>query len=301
MKAPEAPQAPQAPRKPTSPQIRTALEAFRFAINTLRKAGVPDPEIEAEAIFKELLGLDLLKIYRDNPDIIPAQKRKLEKVLLRRKKREPLQYIIGHVDFMGLEILVGKGVLIPRPETELVTKEALDLLSPKKNPEILELCSGSGAIALALARNLPRSEVLAVEISEKALKYAKKNKKLNKIKNVKLLKGNLYGPVKGKLFDLIIANPPYIEDKLIKTLAPEVKDWEPLVALRGGPDGLEIIRKIINGAPGHLKPGGILVLELASGMGKKVLSPLAKRAGLKDIQVKKDFAGLTRIFSAHKP
>lgn len=294
MKAPEAPEAP--PRTKS-----TALEAFRSAINALKKAGIPDPEIEAEAIFKEILGFDLLKIYRDNPVLQSAQELKLKKTLERRRKREPLQYIVGHVEFLGLEILVGKGVLIPRPETELVTKEALERLSSQKNATILELCSGSGAIALALAKNLPKSDVIAVEISDKAFKYAEKNKKLNKVKNVRFLKGNLYEPVKGMLFDMIIANPPYIKDEQMKTLAPEVKDWEPLIALSGGPDGLDIIRKIMAGAPGHLKPGGILIQELGAGMGKRILSPLTQKAGLRAVQVKKDLAGLTRIFIARKP
>lgn len=281
-----------------------ALDALKESIKKLKEAGIPEAETEAEVIFKEILGLDPVSIFRDNPDLTPDQIQKLENTLLRRKTREPLQYIIGHVHFLGgVKILVGPGVLIPRPETELVTREAIKRLSPlrEKPLKILELCTGSGAISIALAKEFPRAEILAVDISEAALGYAKKNKNLNKIRNITLLKGDLFGPVKRKKFHLVIANPPYIKDQILKTLEPEVRDWEPREALAGGSEGLEIVEKIIAEAPEYLLAGGFLVLEIAGRTHPEVLYEMAKQAGLAPEPVLKDYAGLERIFIAKKP
>jgi release factor glutamine methyltransferase len=288
-----------------------AITALKDSIKRFKKAGVPQAETEAEVIFKEILGLDTVRVFRENPTLTARQIQRLKKTLLRREKREPLQYIIGHVEFLGHKILVGPGVLIPRPETELVTLHAIKRLShlgvgpvPRTGRfplKILELCTGSGAIAIALAKEFPRASITAVDISAKALAYAKKNKTLNKIKNISLLKGNLFEPLKRKGFDLIIANPPYIKDSHIPTLEPEVRDWEPREALAGGPEGLDIIEKIISEAPRHLVPGGLLVLEVAGGTSQQALNKMAKKAGLSPELVQRDYAGLTRIFTARKP
>lgn len=288
MKAPEAPE---------------ALEALKYSIKELKEAGVPEAETEAEVIFKEILGLDPASIFRDNPALTDKQKEKLKDTLLRRKKREPLQYIIGHVHFLDLKILVGPGVLIPRPETELVTLEAVKRISPLKGRplKMVELCAGSGAISIALAKEFPEAEIMAVDISEKALEYARKNKDFNKVKNIVLLKGDLFEPVMGRKFHLIIANPPYIKDEILEILEPEVRDWEPREALAGGPEGLEIVKKIIAQASDYLLNGGFLVLEIAGRTDPEVLYALAREGGLAPEPVIKDYAGLERIFVAKRP
>ncbi len=276
-----------------------AIEAFRETIHALRKIGIPGPEKEAELIFKELLLIDPVRLYRDNPKLSAEQTRQLKDALKRRKYREPIQYIIGHVSFYGLKILVGPGVLIPRPETELLVHEALKKIK-KANPKILDLCTGTGAIALALAKNLPGSDVTGVDISEAALSWAEKNRVLNGIENARFLKGDLFAPVKGIRFDLITANPPYIKGTVMKELAPEIKDWEPEVALTPGPEGLEIIEKIIASARDYLMPGAPLLIEIAGGTDPEILKGLAETSGLRFEAVLKDYAGMERIFMAKR-
>ncbi|MDA8169746.1 MAG: peptide chain release factor N(5)-glutamine methyltransferase, partial [Nitrospiraceae bacterium] len=273
-----------------------ALEALRLATRSLKAAGLPDAPKEAGMIMREGLGLNVLSIYKDNPRLTPAQETRLAEMLERRKKREPLQYILGFVWFYGLKLKVGRGVLIPRPETEILVEEALKRAAGNKDKrlKILDLCTGSGAIALALGKNLPASEVLASDISEKALSFAGENRAANGIENVRFLSGDLFAPVEGMRFDIITANPPYIKAAIIETLEPEVACWEPLKALSGGESGLELIERIISGAPGHLAEGGKLLMEIAGGMDRETLFPLAEKAGLHPEEIVRDFAGLER-------
>ncbi len=302
------------------PQTATALEALKYAIDFLAGIGIKEAKEEARAILKDGLGIDTLILYRDNPPLPSADVRKLNGILERRKKREPLQYILGFVWFYGLEIKVGAGALIPRPETEILVREALALAKKfrtdkngKTRINVLDLCTGSGAIALALAKNLPDAEVTAVDISEDALGWAEKNRELNGAQNVRLLKGDLFGAVssdqmngsigdRGQVrFGLITANPPYIKDRLIGSLEPEVSCWEPRVALSGGESGLFFTEEILRGAPGHLEPGGYLLLEMAGGTDAALLSGLCTQAGLLVENIVKDLAGWERVFIARKP
>lgn len=277
-----------------------ALEALRHIVKSLEEAGVADGKREARAILKEGLNLDAVTLFRDNPELSPRQSKRLEEILRRRKTREPLQYIIGHVEFCGLKIAVGPGVLIPRPETEIMVREALRRLPPKGGLKILDLCTGSGAIALAVARGLPGAGVYATDVSAEALSYARKNLKALGVTNVRLLEGDLFEPVKDISFDAILSNPPYIKTKVLEGLEPEIRQWEPREALAAGEDGLFFIRRIISEAPGRLSAGGILLIEIAGGTDAGLLRGLASQAGLEEVEVLKDYAGLERVFFAVK-
>jgi len=277
----------------------------------------------------------------------------IDSFLDRSSKREPLQYILGYVDFLGMKIKVGKGVLIPRPETELLAEVAIRtvrsqqsdqplLISNPPSPPfskgglggfekggskggnedsggisnlslvtrhsslfILDLCTGSGCLALALAKEFPDARVYGTDISEVAIEYAEKNAEINGIKNVTFLKGSLFEPLRELFaahhslitFDLIVSNPPYIKRGDIKILQPEIKDWEPVEALDGGEDGLNYYRAIIPESRNYLKDSGCIILELGISQADEVRN-VAEHAGFRDISFKKDYAGIERIIIA---
>ena len=287
-----------------------ALELLRTAKESLERSSVEDAAREAETIIAHCLKTDRATLYRDNPQIPGDLAIKIDSLVKRRATREPLQYILGYMDFLGLKIKVGKGVLIPRPETELLAEEAIKIISNFKflasasrlrrqisNFKFLDLCTGSGCLALSLAKELPDIEVYGIDTSDSALKYAHENAELNMIKNATFLKGSLFEPVKGLTFDLIVSNPPYIRSNDIKDLQPEIKGWEPQDALDGGTDGLDYYRLIIQAVKNHLNEGGYLMLELGMNQADAV-KRMAGNAGLKDIILLKDYAGIDRIFIA---
>jgi len=287
-----------------------ALDKLRKVKEFLESSGIDDAHREADLIISHCLGINRVMLYKDNPqiseDIIPM----IDELLTRRSKREPLQYVIGYTEFHGLKIKVGSGVLIPRPETELLAEEAIKTVTGYKiNPpllpfnkggmggfKILDLCTGTGCLALALAREFPDAQVYGTDTSEIAIGYAKENAGLNGIKNVKFIKGSLFEPFKGSAdtFDLIVSNPPYIRRGDIKSLQAEIKDWEPVEALDGGEDGLDYYRIIIPEAKNYLKGYGCLMLELGISQADAV-KQMAKNAGFQNISLIKDYAGIERI------
>jgi release factor glutamine methyltransferase len=275
-----------------------ALELLRTAKESLERSSIEDASREAETIIAHCLKTVRATLYRDNPEIPEDLATKINSLVKRRATREPLQYILGYIDFLGLKIKVGQGVLIPRPETELLAEEAVKIISNFKfqilNFKILDLCTGSGCLALSLAKELPDIEVYGIDTSDSALKYANENAELNMIKNVTFLKGSLFEPVKGLTFDLIVSNPPYIRSNDIKDLQPEIKGWEPQDALDGGADGLDYYKLIIHAVKNHLNEGGYLMLELGINQADAV-KRMAEDTGLKDITFIKDYAGIDRI------
>jgi len=277
-----------------------ALDKIRNAMEFLQRSGVEDSQREAEDIITHCLGIGRPALFRDNPVISDEEIVKIDKLLKRRSQREPLQYIFGCVDFYGLKIRVGKGVLIPRPETELLVEVAIKTLySSQLTPtRVLDLCTGSGCVALAIAKEFPDVQVYATDTSKIALGYAVENARINRIRNAKFLIGNLFEPIARRLtVNLIVSNPPYIRRDELKSLQPEIRDWEPIDALDGGEDGLDYYREIIPGAKRHLKKGGFLVLELGFNQSEMVRK-IAEDAGFIDISLVRDYAGIERILVA---
>ncbi|MGC2063212.1 MAG: peptide chain release factor N(5)-glutamine methyltransferase [Thermodesulfovibrionales bacterium] len=284
------------------------LDALRAAAETLEKAGIDDALADAEILTWHAADIDRLTAFLDNPETNSQTLARIRRLTTRRAKGEPVQYIVGQVEFCGLEITVGKGVLIPRPETELLVEEAVKTVTHeplnvqyanKKNSlAILDLCTGSGCIALALAKEFRGAKVIGTDISPKALYYARKNISRNHIGNVTFMKGSLFGPVKkGTKFDLITANPPYIINSEISELQREVKDWEPTGALDGGDDGLDFYREILSKAGRYLKPDGSLILELGYGQARAI-AEISSRNGFKVVSIIRDLAGIERILKA---
>jgi release factor glutamine methyltransferase len=263
----------------------------------LKACGIGSAEKEAELIVRNGLGLDAVELYRDDPILAGEELRIVSEILDRRARREPLQYIFGSEEFLGLKILVGEGVLIPRPETELMAEEAIKSVHGSQL-RILDLCTGSGCLALALAKKFESSSVYGVDISGEAIEYARKNAGINGIPNVRFFEGDLFSPLDDSLrYDLIISNPPYVRSDDIAGLQPEVSKWEPRNALDGGPEGLDFYQKIIPGARGFLNDNGRLIFELGLGCADGVVD-LLKDQGFADIEIIKDFAGIERIAQA---
>lgn len=284
------------------------LEVLNPSADFLERSGVSDPLVDAELLVLHASGSDRLSAYRDNPEITPAKITKIRRLLKRRANGEPLQYIIGHVDFFDLKIKVGKGVLIPRPETELLAQEAIKTVTSCKiqvtskdqnsSLSILDLCTGSGCIALALAKEIPDAKVYASDISLAAIKYAKKNAVINKIHNVKFFEGSLFEPIRKPVsFDLIISNPPYIRTSDVSGLQREIKEWEPVGALDGGEDGLDFYRRIFHEAVGYLKTKGRIMVEVGFDQAGDV-AKIAKGYSFRKIEIIKDYSGIERILTA---
>ncbi len=282
-----------------------ALEKIHEIAKTLAPCGIEEGGKEAEFFVTRGLHADLLAIYRDNPELNEKQIRAIDEMVLRRSKGEPLQYIAGYHDFLGLRLLIGYGVLIPRPETELMAEQAIQVLnrepssfSGKNETTILDVCTGSGCLALGLARELPEARIYGSDISETALSYASMNARMNGIENVSFINGNLLDHFgQGDLFDLIISNPPYIRTDDIETLQPEIKDWEPLNALDGGADGLDFYREIVPASSLLLKDNGILMLELGEGCVDAVTSMFID-TGYSEVKTGMDYSGTQRIIQA---
>lgn len=210
-----------------------------------------------------------------------------------------MAYLLGKKEFWSLEFKVNRWVFIPRPETELVVEKVLSLPLPEK-PRILDVGTGSGNIAIALAKELPSARVIASDLSKRALKIARENARKNQVKNVEFVQSNLlYFFLKSNLlFDLIVSNPPYVAEKEWKKLDRPVRDFEPKKALVAGPSGLEIIEKLIKQAWFCLKPGGYLVMEIGATQKKTVLELFGSDWGQKEILP--DYSGLPRVVSARK-
>ncbi|MCR5134539.1 MAG: peptide chain release factor N(5)-glutamine methyltransferase [Clostridiales bacterium] len=273
-------------------------DIIKMAQKQLEEAGVEDVKGDAEALYCYLKHVDRARFFLSWSN--PADDLTCENyfdLVARRCKREPLQLITGEQEFMGIPIKTKKGVLIPRLDTEVVAMAAELLLKEQKNKTVLDLCCGSGALGIALAKRAD-AKVTFADISEAAVSLTKENIVMNAVKGADVVWGDLFDPVAKKRFGMIVSNPPYIETAVIPTLMPEVRQWEPLSALNGGADGLDFYRRIIDGAPAHLKKGGTLVLEIGSDQAYGVTELLEKSPAFTEIKVIKDLAHNDRVVTA---
>jgi release factor glutamine methyltransferase len=221
-------------------------------------------------------------------------------LLDRRFRGEPIQYIVGEAEFFGLPFKVTPDVLIPRPETEHLVEKAIELGRLRAAPRIVDVCTGSGAIAVALAHALPTAGITATDLSEAALTIACENAKLNGVEpRIRFLQGDLLAPVAGERFDLVVANPPYVPTIERDSMAVEVRDHEPALALFAGVDGLDIYRRLISAAPSALVPGGFIALEIGYGQAPAVEGLLAA-AGFRQIEFLPDLQNIPRVAYAER-
>ncbi len=276
----------------------SALAALKSAILRLKNAGVDEAELDAKYIVCHVLGVPAHALYTDaSLTISRKQQRTIDAMLNKRVQGRPVQYILGDQAFYGLSFKVSPHVLIPRPETELLVEKVLEKAKDFAAPSILDLCTGSGCIAVAIKSKLAKAAISASDISFFALWTARKNAQLNHT-DVRFLKSNLFGQISGR-FDIIVTNPPYINQSDYAALDPKVRNFEPKGALLGGQDGLDLIRRIIRQAPEHLKAGGWLLMEMGHDQREAAERMMAEN-GFAEIQTFQDYSGFDRIVTGKK-
>jgi release factor glutamine methyltransferase len=274
--------------------VRTLGEVLRLSTAHLERHGSPTARLDAELLLGHALGLGRVELYTgfERP-LSEAELSDCRELIARRAKREPVAYILGRWGFRGLDLDVDPRVLVPRPETELVVDRCLALLDGVAGPDVLDLGTGSGAIALALASELPEAQVSGCDVSEDALDVARGNGERLGI-GVEWIRSDLFSGLDGRRFRLVVSNPPYVAEAELAGLDPEVRDWEPRGATVAGATGLEVIERIAAEARIALDPGGALVLEIGAGQAGAVAA-LLEGAGLADVGCQRDHAGIERI------
>ena len=270
-------------------------QLIRESVFKLQEAGIADAKTDTFLLLEAAADITKAEYLLDPDKQLTASEYELfDGFLKRRMQHEPCQYIIGHTEFYGLSFLVNEHVLIPRQDTELLVEEALKTTA--EDSAVLDLCTGSGAVAVAIKHTHPGAAVTALDISKEALETAKKNAEQNGCE-IEFLLSDLFEELGAeRKFDVIVSNPPYISETEYETLMPEVKDHEPSLALLAGEEGLDIYRRLITEAPRYLVKGGALLVEIGCSQAEAV-SRLFKENGFKEIKVIKDLAGLDRVVS----
>ena len=270
------------------------VEALSYGVEFLKKH-VSNPKLLAEILLCNILGIKKNDLFFKNNKISKSKFEKFKKVLKRRAANEPVEYIIGYVDFYDTKILVNKDVLIPRVETEIL----VDLISKKiekkgsENKILFDVCTGSGAIGISLKKRFPNLKVIMSDISKKALRVAKKNAKINKV-DVELINGHLLDPFKKKA-DYIVCNPPYVSKKEFEKLDKDVKDYEPKLALIAGENGLFFYKKFESDVKKYLNSKANLFFEIGSKQKKSILKIFSSNFWKNKIVIK-DYSGKNRFF-----
>jgi len=289
-------------------------ELIKIGERQLSDAGVADAARDAKSLYCFMDNLDSVGFIMRWQDVLPDNScESYFELVERHAAGEPLQYITGRQDFMGMPFNVNPAVLIPRQDTETMVEDSIELIGkgtlrgeeyvkPQAVKDVLDLCCGSGAIGISIAKLCERTKVTCSDVSAEALKVAAENARLNGCKSVKFEESDLFSSFKGKLgrkkFDMIISNPPYIESGVIPTLQREVKDHEPMLALDGGEDGLDFYRRITAEAHEHLHKDGIIMLEIGYDQGEAVKGLFEETENFCDITCLKDLAGKDRIVAA---
>ena len=266
----------------------------------LAALGAESPRFDAAQLLRWLSGQDQAWLIAHTGDACPEdwQARSVD-ALHRLENGEPLQYLLGEWEFYGLPLAVGPGVLIPRADTETIVETCLLALAPVPDPAIWDLCSGSGAIALALASRRPDARILAAELSEEALPYLRQNIAALAPDQVTAVQTDVLTQLPDGLCDLIVSNPPYITGADMQTLSPQVRR-EPELALYGGEDGLRFYRQLTHSCYDHLRPGGWLIFEIGYDQGESVPALLRQR-GFDQVFCRNDLAGVPRCAGGRRP
>ena len=273
--------------------MTTCRDALRAASGMLAQAGVPDPAVDAAFLLSHVTGTPHLLLRAEGWwELTQSQLDAYQALIDRRCRREPLQYILGTAQFMGVTLRTQPGALIPRNDTETLCEQALARMQGRER--VLDLCTGTGALAIAIALRFPGAQVTAADISADALDVARQNI-ADTGARVTLRQGDLFAAAAGERFDIIVSNPPYITAEEMADLQPEVCR-EPALALYGGLDGLDFYRRIAREAPDYLSPGGWLLLEIGSAQAEAVSALLAER--FEALAVYPDMQGLPRAVAA---
>ena len=274
--------------------------AKNAAVNTLSQAGIEEAENDAFLLMSECCAMDRTRFLMEADQRMPFQElNRYRDMVSRRARRIPLQHITGRAFFMGYPFKVTKDTLIPRPETELLAMEAVRILKKlqktRSHPRVLDLCTGSGILAVSIAKECPFADVSACDLSEAALETARENARTLGVQAA-FRQGDLFEPVTGP-FDVIVSNPPYIPTAVIGTLDTEVREFDPRMALDGGEDGLSFYRRIAKEANAYLTDSGVLLLEIGYDQADAVGKILSKE-GFASVRVMQDLSGSDRVVCA---
>jgi release factor glutamine methyltransferase len=276
------------------------------AARRLAACGIESARLDAQLLMAAAAGITREAAVTGSIELSPATLDNFETMIARRERREPIAYILGHKEFYSIDFEVSPAVLIPRPESEIVVAAALKFIAGAPDARVLDIGTGSGAIAIAIAVNAPRARVTAVDISADAIAVASRNAQHHRVEDrVTFRRADCFeildgGPALGS-FDVIVSNPPYLDDAEIAALEPEVRAFEPRLAISAGTGGLDILRAIAAGAPRHLAGDGELIVEVAAAQATKAaVAKLVEEAGLRAVSVINDLAGHPRVVRARR-
>ena len=277
---------------------------LKLAADKLNAAGIDNARLDAEVLLAYVLNTRRLALYVHFHRILTAEQiTRYHNLIKRRLERIPVAYLTGHKEFMGLNFAVTPDVLIPRPDTEVLAQGVIEHLHSfnRENLKLADLGVGSGAICVSILKFIDNVTADAVDISKKALEIAQFNaQKFNVDDRINFYVGNLFEPLEGKIFDVIVSNPPYVAEDDLKKLQPEIKFNEPKIAFDGGIDGLNFYRKIVTAAPNFLNDGGFLAMELGLNHAEPVKNLINENGNFKHIEIWKDLAGIERVIAAWK-
>lgn len=279
----------------------TVRRVLEWTTAHLQKHGSETPRLDAEVLLAHARGCRRIQLYTDYDAELPeAVRSQMRELVQRRAKAEPVAYLVGHREFFSLDFLVTPAVLIPRPETETLVLEVLTLAKTLSQPRLVDLCTGSGCVAIAVARNCPQATVTATDCSAAALDVARANVHKHQLEGrITLRCGDLFAALEASdRFHLVMSNPPYVPTAEIPRLAADVRAFEPREALDGGPDGLEVIRRILREAPPHVLPGGWVLLELSPEQAPAVQQFAQSLDAYGEIALIKDLTGRPRVLRA---
>lgn len=285
------------------PTHRTSVrDGSRF----LSSAGIENARLDAEVLLRHVMGIEKAQLYLRMDEATNSQvEHQFWELLRRRARREPVAYITGRKEFWSLDFYVTPDVLIPRPETELLVDAVLEQMCQrlKSRPKIIDLGTGSGVIAVCLAKELPEARISAVDISGAALQVAGANAERHGVADrIRFLHGDLFAPLaeEQERFDLAVANPPYVRSGDVTKLEPEIREWEPVVALDGGGDGLDVYRRIARQCRSHLTATGHVLVEIADAMGPAAVQIFADAGGFEPARLLRDYGGRDRVLATRK-
>jgi release factor glutamine methyltransferase len=287
-----------------NPTIRRTLAK---GVEILRAAGIDTCGLDSEILLRESLGFDRTQLYVAFDSVLgPAAERRFCELLRRRSRREPIAYILARKEFWSLEFLVTPDVLIPRPETERLVEVAVQCarqIPGKSAFRVLDLGTGSGVIPVCLGKELSAVELWSVDHCASALAVAAVNARRHGVEDkIQFLRADMREPlpIKGMCFDLIVSNPPYVPSRELEDLAPDVRNWEPLTALDGGPEGMDYYRHIIAHADEHLTGRGWIVVEIGAETAPEIIKLFTAPANYAPVSVFQDYAGKDRVIAACK-
>ena len=282
-------------------KIWRIIDLINWGVKYFQDRSFENPRLEIEIFLQHIFGYKKIDLYINfEEEVTPKNLNRLREFIKRRVENEPIQYITGVSNFYGRDFYVNKNVLIPRPETEILVNVSIDYLSSKKNPYIIDVGTGSGCIAITLAKELPSSKVIAIDYSQQALNIAKENAELVGVKNIEFLKLDFLSENLNYVADAVVSNPPYIAQEDIQSLMIDVKEFEPHRALTDNADGLEFYRIFANKLDVILKKKGVLIIEVGRGNHPVEVKKIFEESGYNDIEMINDYNKDVRVLKIMK-